>query len=242
MAHKVLTVPVQSNAMEVFYFEPKGEGPHPGIVLCQHIPVAHAGIEKDPVTIKMAERYCEQGYAVAVPFFFHWWAKDADMEMKRNAFRDDWTRMDLDAAFGLLASQPGVNRRRIGIVGHCWGGRIAWLGAATNKAYRACAIFYGGRIKLPMGPGTPPAIDRATDIKCPVIGFFGNEDTNPTPAEVDDYDKALTAAGVEHTFHRYDGAGHGFQTFSIPERYREKQSEDAWVKVLDFLAAKLERP
>lgn len=93
-----------------------------------------------------------------------------------------------------------------------------------------------------MGPGTPPAIDRATDIKCPVIGFFGNEDTNPTPAEVDDYDKALTAAGVEHTFHRYDGAGHGFQTFSMPERYREKQSEDAWVKVLDFLAAKLERP
>jgi carboxymethylenebutenolidase len=165
-----------------------------------------------------------------------------DLEVKRAAFRDDWTRMDLDAAFGLLASQPGVNRRRIGIVGHCWGGRVSWLGAATNKAYRACAIFYGGRIKLPMGPGSRPAIERAIDIKCPVMGFFGNEDTNPPPADVNDYDKALTEAGVEHTFHRYDGAGHAFQTFSNPERYREKVSEDAWKKVLEFFAARLKRP
>ncbi len=241
MAHKVLTVPVQSNPMEVLYFEPKGEGPHPGIVLCMHAP-GHGGLEGDAVTLKHAERFCADGYAVAVPFVFHWWAKSADGDMKRNAFRDDWTRFDLDAAYALLASQPGVNRRRVGIVGHCWGGRVAWLGAATNKAYRACAIFYGGRIKQPMGPGQPPAIDRAADIKCPTIGFFGNEDTGPSPADVDDYDKALTAAGTEHVFHRYDGAGHAFQTFNMPERYREKQSEDAWAKVLTFLGEKLKRP
>jgi carboxymethylenebutenolidase len=68
-----------------------------------------------------------------------------------------------------------------------------------------------------------------------VIGFFGNDDTNPSPADVDEYSAALSAAGINHEFHRYDGAGHAFQNFPMPERYREEASEDAWNKVLNFL-------
>lgn len=225
--------------MEVFVFLPQGTGPHPGLVLCQHIPVGHTGIENDTVTLAIAGRYCENGYAVAVPFIFHWWPKSADIEVKRAEFRDDRVREDLRAAFDLLAAQPGVDGRRIGIAGHCWGGRVAWLGAASDARYRACAIFYGGRINQAMGEGNPPAIELAGSIRCPVIGFFGNEDANPSPADVDDYAAALAGAGVEHVFHRYDGAGHAFQSFDNPERYRHEASEDAWAKALAFFAAKL---
>jgi carboxymethylenebutenolidase len=132
-----------------------------------------------------------------------------------------------------------VDRARIGIIGHCWGGRVAWLGACHNPDYQACAIFYGGRIKLAMGPGTPPAIELAGNIACPVAGYFGNEDQNPSPEDVDAYDAALTAAGVSHVFHRYDEAGHAFQSFNNEERYRPEASEDAWTKVLAFLAESL---
>ena len=114
--------------MEVFLFAPAGAGPHPGLVLCQHIPVGHTGIENDTVTLETAERFCANGYTVAVPFIFHWWPKSADIEVKRAGFRDDWTRLDLDAAYERLAAQPDVDRERIGIAGHCWGGRVAWLG------------------------------------------------------------------------------------------------------------------
>jgi carboxymethylenebutenolidase len=241
MTQRIETIPVRGNPMEVFLYTPAGEGPHPGLVLCQHIPVGHTGLENDTVTLKTAERYCDNGYAVAVPFIFHWWPKSADIELKRAAFRDDWTRQDLDATYALLAARPNVDAKRIGIAGHCWGGRVAWLGACTNKRYKACAIFYGGRVKLVMGKGTPPAIELAPAIRCPVIGFFGNDDTNPTPADVDDYDAALTKAGVEHVFHRYDGAGHAFQSFNNPERYRKEASEDAWAKVLAFLGEKLKK-
>ncbi|MDH3318445.1 MAG: dienelactone hydrolase family protein [Betaproteobacteria bacterium] len=239
MTPRVETVAVRGSPMEVFLFAPVGAGPHPGLVLCQHIPVGHTGVENDVVTLKTAERYCANGYYVAVPFIFHWWPKSADIELKRAEFRDDWTQLDLDAAFELLATQPGVDPARIGIAGHCWGGRVAWLGACTNPRYRAAAIFYGGRVKLVMGAGNPPAIDLAPAIRCPVIGFFGNEDTNPTPADVDDYDAALTRAQIEHVFHRYDGAGHAFQSFNNPERYRPEASEDAWRKALAFFAEKL---
>ncbi len=241
MSHRIETIPVQGKPMEVFLFEPKGKGPHPGIVLCQHIPVGHTGVENDTVTLKIAERYAENGYAVAAPFIFHWWPKEGEMQMKRDAFRDDWTTLDLKAAFDLLARTPNVDRERIGIVGHCWGGRVAWLGAGTDPRYQVCAVFYGGRVKLAMGPGTPPAIDLAPRIRCPVIGFFGNDDTNPSPEDVNDYEAALAQAGVEHVFHRYDGAGHAFQSFNSEERYRHAASEDAWAKVLAYLAQKLKR-
>ena len=232
MAHRIETVTVNGSAMEVFLFAPPGAGPHPGIVLCQHIPVGHTGVENDEFTLRTAERYAENGYAVAVPFIFHWWPK-------RDEDRDDWTALDLAAAHDLLAAQPDVDAGRIGIAGHCWGGRVAWLGAGTDERYRACAVFYGGRIKLTMGPGIPPAIELAPRIRCPVIGFFGNDDENPSPADVDDYAAALERAGVPHIFHRYDGAGHAFQSFNNPERYRPEASEDAWRKALAFLAEHL---
>lgn len=239
MEPRIETVTVEDSPMEVFLYEPEGEGPHPAIVLCMHIPVGHTGIENDEVTKVTAARYAEAGYAVAVPFIFHWWDKSDDIQIKRDQTRDDRTIADLNAAYGMLAGLTSVDANRIGIVGHCWGGRVAWLGAATNPDYKACAIFYGGRIKLAMGEGIPPAIERVSGITCPVMGFFGNEDQNPSPEHVNDYEAALAAAGVEHTFHRYEGAGHAFQSFNNPDRYHEAASDDAWVKVLDFMGEKL---
>jgi carboxymethylenebutenolidase len=239
MTHRIETTVVQGSPMEVFLFEPAGAGPHPGIVLCQHIPGGHTGVENDTFTLKTAERYAENGYVVAVPFIFHWWPKAAEMQIKRDEFRDDWTTRDLQAAYAMLAGMQQVDSQRIGIVGHCWGGRVSWLGAGTNPDYKACAVFYGGRIKAVMGAGNPPAIDLAPNITCPVIGFFGNDDQNPSPEDVNDLDTALTRAGVEHAFYRYDGAGHAFQSFDSQERYRHEASEDAWEKVLRFLQEKL---
>jgi carboxymethylenebutenolidase len=77
------------------------------------------------------------------------------------------------------------------------------------------------------------------NIPCPVLGVFGKDDTNPSPGDVAELEAALTAAGISHTFHQYDGAGHAFQNFPNPERYREAASEDAWDKVLGFLDTQL---
>lgn len=238
--YAVETVDVQGSPMEVFLFTPEGAGPHPGVLLAQHIPVGHTGIENDTFTLRAAERFAENGYVVAVPFIFHWWPKDADIQVKRDESRDDHMVADMRAAYELLAARDDVASERIGVVGHCWGGRVAWLAACHIPELAACAVFYGGRIKQPMGEGHPAPIELAEHIRCPVIGFFGNEDRNPNPADVDDYEAALSAAGVPYEFHRYDGAGHAFQNFPSEERYREAQSEDAWAKVLAFLEQQLE--
>ena len=239
MTHQIKVLTVEGSKMEVFVFEPQGEGPFPALMQCMHIPVGHTGIENDEFTLRTAERYRDNGYVVMVPFVFHWWPKSAGIEIKRKEFRDDWTKLDLDAAFKMLSEKNNVDSDRIGIFGHCWGGRVSWLGAATNQNFKACAVFYGGRIKKIMGENNPPVIDLAPRINCPVIGFFGNKDENPSPEDVDDYSKALNEGGVEHHFYRYDNAGHVFQSFNIEDKFRSEASEDAWAKVLDFFQEKL---
>lgn len=239
MNYSVIEVTVAESPMEVFLFEPEGPGPHPGLVLAQHIPVGHTGIENDEFTLVAAERFAKAGYVVAAPFIFHWWPKEQEMAVKARETRDEKTVLDIKAAFDLLSSRDDVDEDRIGIVGYCWGGRVAWLGACHIPELAACAVFYGGRIKLALGEGNPTAISLVGNIRCPMAGFFGNEDQNPTPEDVDDIAAALEEAGVDFVFHRYDGAGHAFQNFPNAERYREEQSEDAWAKVLGFFAAKL---
>ena len=225
---------VQGSPMEMLVFEPEGDGPFPGIVVAQHIPIAHMGLEKDPFQIDVGERLAKAGYASVTPFIFHWWPPDEDLAVKRQGFRDDRTIADLDAAFAALAGMDKVDAGRVGIIGHCWGGRVAWLGACHKPDLKAAAILYGGRIKVAMGDGGVPPIELADRIPCPVIGIFGNDDENPSPADVDDLDAALNDAGVEHEFHRYDGAGHGFQNFADENRYRKEASDDSWRKVIAF--------
>ena len=121
--HRVETVTVEGSPMEVFLFAPRGDGPHPAILLAQHIPGGHTGLENDPFSLETAERYAAHGYAVAVPFIFHWWPKEEDMMVKAKSTRDDWTVADLRATQQLLEERADVDSARIGIVGHCWGGR-----------------------------------------------------------------------------------------------------------------------
>ena len=233
--YRSVSLDVQGHPMHTLVFEPEGAGPHPGLIIAQHLPVAHAGLEKDPFTLDLGERYAAAGYVCVIPFIFHWWPEDEDIMVKREGFRDDWTVADLDVAYSFLAGMDTVDQDRIGILGHCWGGRVAWLGACNQSAYKACIVFYGGRVKIAFADGGTPPIELADRITCPVLGIFGNEDQGPSPDDVNDYEAALKGAGVSYAFHRYGGAGHGFQDFHDSSRYRKEQSEDAWEKAIAFL-------
>jgi carboxymethylenebutenolidase len=226
---------IQGRPMETLVFMPEGDGPAPGIVVAQHLPIAHEGLEKDPFTIDVGEKLSAAGYAVVIPFIFHWWPPETDVAIKREEWNDDKNVADLDAAYKFLTGLDNVDADRTGIIGHCWGGRVAWLGAARNPGYKASVVLYGGRIKIGMGEGCPAPIDLAGNMGCKMMGIFGNDDQNPSPADVADLDAALNAAGIEHVFHQYDGAGHGFQDFVDTERFRKEQAEDSWAKLLAFL-------
>ena len=236
MSYSKQTLDIQGSPMEVLIFEPEGSGPAPGVMVAQHLPIAHEGLEKDPFTIDVGERLAKAGYACVIPYIFHWWPSEEDIEVKRAEWRDDWTIADLDASYALLTGLDRVDADRTAIIGHCWGGRVTWLGACHNPEYKVAATLYGGRIKIAMGENSVPPIELADRMKCDVIGI---DDQNPSPEDVKDLDAALTAAGIQHEFHCYDGAGHGFQDFVNEERYRPEATEDSWAKILAYFDARL---
>lgn len=228
------TITVGASPMRIFIAAPAGAGPHAAIVLAHH----RDGV--DDFTRKTATRLAENGFLAAAPNLYHRRPEGEDPGQSRNHIDDVETIADLDAAVAYLARQPNVRADSIGIIGHCMGGRTAFLGAATNAAFKCAGIFYGGGILAPRKDTFPAPITRAKDITCPVAGFFGREDKNPSPADVERISAELTRHGVKHDFRTYDGAGHAFQNFNAAS-YRAEQSEDAWRRLIPFLRATLDR-
>ena len=221
------TLTVGGSAMPVYVDAPAAPGPHPGVVVTHHRGAL------DDFTRKFVEDLASAGYIAAAPLFYHRRPDGEETTQSMAALNDRELIADIGATADYLQGRDDHRAGALGIVGHCMGGRSAFLGASTSSAFTACGIFYGGNIFKPWGEGNPAPITRVGGIGCPVIGFFGNEDENPSPEDVAKIDAAMTEHGIDHEFHAYDGAGHAFQNFLGPN-YREEQSGDAQEKLLAF--------
>ena len=61
--------------------------------------------------------------------------------------------------------------------------------------------------------------------------LFGEEDQNPSPADVATIEAELKKHGKTHEFHLYPGCGHGFHCDGRPS-YRPEAAKDAWGKAI----------
>jgi len=175
---------------------------------------------------------------VAAPELFHRQAPTGIEPLARIALLKDTEILeDMNAAVALLR---GGGAGPIGTAGFCMGGRVSYLLAATNPQIRAAAVFYGGNIMKALGEGPTP-FERSAGIACPVIGFFGAEDPNPSPADVAKISAELTRLDKWHEFHTYRDAGHAFENFIAAERYRERPARAAWHEMLAFFTERLKR-
>jgi carboxymethylenebutenolidase len=146
---------------------------------------------------------------------------------------------DVNATVDFLLGHRSVDTEWLGIIGFCMGGRVAYLMAAVHPHFKAAVDYYGGNIMVPWGEGPAP-IDRTAEIHCPLLGLFGEEDANPSPADMRKLDAELTKHGKVHEFHAYPGAGHAFMN-KRGERYRADADRDSWPKTLAFFAKHLTR-
>ncbi len=114
----------------------------------------------------------------------------------------------------------GASAGKVGIVGYCWGGTIAWLAAARVDGL-ACAVpYYGG--------GIPKFA--AEQPRCPVMFHFGEQDKSPSPEQA----REVAAAHPDAIAHFYD-AGHGFNCEQRAS-FDEAASRLARRRTLEFLA------
>ncbi|MFM2130771.1 MAG: hypothetical protein RL477_2317 [Pseudomonadota bacterium] len=224
---------VGGGPMRALFEMPKGAGPFPGIVVCFHM----GGL--DEFSNWLVEDLARQGFAAVAPDHYHWLPPGVGPERRREFLTDQGLAMDLAVCRSYLEMQDRVDGDRLGILGHCMGGRTTLLGIGCDKRYKAACIWYGGSAFKPLGEGPSP-VDRIPNIAARVMGFFGNDDKNPSPEDVDRIDAAMTGAKVWHEFHRYDRTGHGFMNQFGGEKYMAGSAKDSWARASRFLKETLD--
>ncbi len=140
---------------------------------------------------------------------------------------------DVAAAVAYLRSLPDAPRS-IFTVGFCFGGGNSFQQAANSNLGLAGVIGFYGRPVGPTRDGSPAPIERVQQFSCPVLGLFGGADQAIPVEHVQQFDKALTDAGVEHEIVIYPGAPHSF--FDRNQEQYAKESADAWRRMQEFIA------
>jgi len=228
-------IPVGGTSMNVYSSVPEGEKPLPAVI------IAHPASGVAEFTQSIADRLANAGYIAIAMDLFHRVTDDMISDgTAKNAFLDDVEILsDVDSAVAWAASLDSINSDRIGIIGFCMGGRIAWLSAASNKAFKAVVPYYGGNLWTTRGSATNSPYDLAPNIECPMLFHFGELDQNPSQDDMRKIDKHLTELGKPHQFYTYPDADHAFMDFAQPHRYNKQAADASWPRTVEFFDAHL---
>lgn len=221
------TVDVGGEEMRCYVSTP-GDGRSPGVIVIQHA----GGV--DDFVRGMCDRFAAEGFAAVAPDLYHREAPASsdDPLTRMGRLRDNTVVADVSAAVSHAQSLPEIDSERLGITGYCMGGRVTYLMAAKNSAFKAAVDCWGGNCMVAWGDGPTP-FELTGDIACPVLGLFGEDDGNPNPADVAKIDAEMTHLGKSHEIHSYAEAGHAFMNESRPS-YREEAARDAWKRTIDW--------
>jgi carboxymethylenebutenolidase len=167
------------------------------------------------------EPYAREGGVLQLP-------DQASVQRVTNSVPDARVMGDLDAIVAYAKRHPSARADRMGVTGFCRGGMYTLLFAAHNREMKAAVAWYGS-IKPAKTPGirTAGPLDFAAQIKCPVLGLYGEADLGIPVADVKEMEAALKTAGTTAEFIEYPGAPHAFYADYRPS-YRPEAARDAW--------------
>jgi carboxymethylenebutenolidase len=150
---------------------------------------------------------------------------------------------DLDGAVA-WAGAHGGNLKKVGITGFCWGGRITWLFSEHSKHVKAGVAWYGRLVGTSSALTPKHPIDLAANLKAPVLGLYGGEDTGIPLTTVNQMKDALAGAAKagnkaarDSEFVLYRNAPHAFHADYRPS-YRADAAKDGFQRLLAWFKEK----
>ena len=180
-----------------------------------------------------ADRLAAQGYAaLAVDLYGGKVATTPEEAMAAMKAVDSRRSQEiLRAAHDFLVTDARVQSARTGVMGWCFGGGWSLRAGLALPELDAVVMYYGHPIT---------DVEQLKSLHAPLLGIFGKKDESIPPAAVEEFDKALTSAGVKHQILSYD-APHAFANPSAPGRYDAEAAAAAWEQVRAFLAEHLKK-
>lgn len=184
--------------------EPEGK-PRGGIVVLAEIFGINAGIRAQTDALAAA------GYlAIAHDLFWRTAPgveRNPDTPGHFEAAVDDMKKFDINKGMADIEAtvrevRDRVGGRKVGVVGYCLGGRLAYLAAARTDT-DASVAYYGG--------GIDGALGEAHAIANPILLHFAEQD-HFIGADVRAKIHAALDGSPHATIHEYAGVDHGFAT------------------------------
>jgi carboxymethylenebutenolidase len=194
------------------YLSTPAAGSGPGVIVLQEIFGVSAHVRS------VVDRWAQEGYVALAPDLF-WRLKPGvdlgfsaeDVKTARELggrFDVDQGVRDIGNAITAIRSRPEF-KGKVGAVGYCLGGRLAFL-AAARLGVDAAVSYYGTRME--------GHLDEAKSIRCPIMFHFGGKDT-AVPAETRDKIRAALGAHDQAESYVYAEAGHAFNNDRRTEAY-----------------------
>ena len=165
---------------------------------------------------RVADRYAQDGYLVYAPDLF--WRMKPGIELSHSK-EDIATAMSLlakyddDEGIGDIAQTIAHIRAlpdftgKVAVAGLCMGGKLAYLSCTQTDADAGVAYY---------GVGIDKFLDRAKDLRCPIILHFGRKDDYVPPSAQEAIARTFADQPLATT-HFYEDAGHGFYTRGAAE-------------------------
>jgi carboxymethylenebutenolidase len=207
-------IPVADGHLPAYVARPAGAGPFPTVLVIEEIFGVHEYI-KD-----ICRRLAKAGYCAVAPELY---ARQGDLS-QMTMFAD------LDATAAWAAANHG-DAARLAVTGFCRGGRNTWLYAAHNPALKAAAAWYGPMASPTSAIQPHNPADVADQLKCPLLGLYGAQDSGIRVSDVQTAAELAKAAGKIVDIVVYPDAGHGFHADYRPS-YVAADAADGWARML----------
>jgi carboxymethylenebutenolidase len=195
----------------------------------------------DSATKEMVRRFAAEGYNAICPNLYYREAPGASPDDASATVRakggvpDERLVGDVMGAAEHLKSLENSNGK-IGVIGHCSGGRQTFLVACSAKIDAAVDCYGAFVVNEPpsnLPASMKPLLHLAPQLSCPLLGLFGADDQYPGPEEVAKLSAELDRLDKPHEFHTYEGAGHAFFAVDRPS-YRPDAAVEGWARIFDF--------
>jgi carboxymethylenebutenolidase len=199
-----MTVATPDGEFGAYVAAPSGDGPFPTIVVIQEIYGVNA------VMRQVADHFAAQGYLAVSPDLFWRIEPGIDLTDQTEAgnkrafelfglFDVDKGVADIAATIAAVRADPRSNGK-VGAVGYCLGGLLAYLTATRTDADAAIGYY---------GVSIDSRLDEAEKLAAPLMLHIAEDD-----GFVDKDAQARIVAGLGNhphvTLHTYPGRGHAF--------------------------------
>jgi carboxymethylenebutenolidase len=222
--------PGKAGPVFAYLARPVKAGKYPGIVLI------HENRGLDDHIRDVARRFAKEGYVALTPDFLSRQGGTMKVNPKGGGLPNirelaPWQGVteDADAGFKYLRVLPDVRADRMGVVGFCWGGGMAFVTATQQRDLKAAVVYYGP---------SPSPMELVKDIRAPILAHYGEKDPGVNKG-IPETVEAMKKFNKVYEHRIYPGALHAFNNDTNPERYNAQAAKEAWGRTMDFFKKNL---